>query len=52
MAVAGVAICDDSALGITFPQGSPPYVEQLKNGTLLGMHTESQPDGTYVIRAG
>jgi phosphatidylglycerol:prolipoprotein diacylglycerol transferase len=43
-------LCYDSSLGITFPQGSPPYVDQLKKGTLLGMHTELQPDGTYLIR--
>ena len=43
-------ICDDSPLGITFPPGSPPYVDQLKKGTLLDMHTVLQPDGTYLIK--
>ncbi len=43
-------ICDHSSLGITFPQGSPPYVDQIKKGTLLGLHMEPQPDGTYLVR--
>jgi phosphatidylglycerol:prolipoprotein diacylglycerol transferase len=42
--------CDPSALGVTFPQGSPPFVDQVKNGTLLDMRLERQSDGTYHVR--
>ncbi len=41
--------CDHSALGITFPQGSPPYVDQIKKGTLLDMQLQPHPDGTYTV---
>jgi phosphatidylglycerol:prolipoprotein diacylglycerol transferase len=30
-------LCDDSQLGIEFPIGSPPYVAQLENGSIVGM---------------
>ena len=30
-------ICEQSSLGIAFPQGSPPFVDQLERGLLVGM---------------
>ena len=42
-------LCENSALGVTFPQGSPPFVDQLENGVLLGMQLEPQPDGTVRV---
>ncbi len=41
--------CDQSSLGVTFPQGSPPFVDQINNGSLLGMTFEEHPDDTYTI---
>lgn len=43
------AMCDESPLGITFPQGSPPFVDQIENGTLLDMRFTKQPDNSYTI---
>lgn len=43
------AMCGDSALGVTFPQGSPPFVDQIENGTLLDMRFEQHADGIYTI---
>ncbi len=38
-------VCDDSSLGITFPQGSPPFIDQLERGWLVGMrHTPRSGD--------
>ncbi len=43
--------CDQSVLGITFPPGSPPYVAQLENGTLLDMRVQEDPaSGNHVIQ--
>jgi phosphatidylglycerol:prolipoprotein diacylglycerol transferase len=33
-------MCDHGFLGITFPPGSPPYVDQLEHGSLVGMELE------------
>lgn len=38
--------CGDSPLGITFPQGSPPFMRQLESGALLGVATETQKNGS------
>ena len=35
-------VCDNSALGITFPQGSPPFVDQLERGRLVDMRTHRE----------
>jgi len=44
--------CGQSALGITFPPGSPPYIEQLEDGRLLDMIVqEVSADGNSVIQA-
>jgi phosphatidylglycerol---prolipoprotein diacylglyceryl transferase len=39
------AMCDDSVLGITFPPGSPPYIDQLEHGTLLDMRVQEDARG-------
>jgi phosphatidylglycerol---prolipoprotein diacylglyceryl transferase len=36
-------VCDTSVWGITFPQGSPPFVDQLERGWLVGMRTQRDP---------
>ena len=36
-------VCDNSTLGITFPQGSPPFTDQLERGWLVGMRTHRDP---------
>jgi phosphatidylglycerol:prolipoprotein diacylglycerol transferase len=36
-------VCDNSSLGITFPQGSPPFIDQLERGWLVGMRTHRDP---------
>ncbi|MHB0957953.1 MAG: prolipoprotein diacylglyceryl transferase [Pirellulaceae bacterium] len=36
-------VCDTSMWGITFPQGSPPFVDQLERGWLVGMRTQRDP---------
>jgi phosphatidylglycerol:prolipoprotein diacylglycerol transferase len=35
--------CGDLPLGITFPQGSPPFMDQLEQGTLLDIRLERAP---------
>ena len=47
-------VCDLELPAITFPAGSPPYMQQLQSGQLLGIETESTDDPwTYrVIDAG
>ncbi|MHB8972174.1 MAG: prolipoprotein diacylglyceryl transferase family protein [Pirellulaceae bacterium] len=35
-------VCDSSELGITFPQGSPPFVDQLERGRLVAMRTHRE----------
>ncbi len=42
--------CDQSSLGVTFPQGSPPFVDQIKDGSLLDMRLEQQPDESYLVK--
>ena len=43
--------CDQSILGITFPPGSPPYIDQLDRGSLVGMRVQEEPaSGNMVIR--
>jgi phosphatidylglycerol:prolipoprotein diacylglycerol transferase len=45
-------ICDDSHLAITFPQASPPYVDHLESGTLLGLKlARADDDWSYRIEA-
>ncbi len=36
-------VCQDTSWGVTFPQGSPPFVDQIKKGILLDMQTRWQP---------
>ena len=43
-------VCDQSHLGVTFPQGSPPFVDQIEDGSLLGMRLERNPDDTYTVQ--
>jgi phosphatidylglycerol:prolipoprotein diacylglycerol transferase len=35
-------ICERSSLGIAFPQGSPPFVDQLERGLLVGMRLRQE----------
>ncbi len=42
--------CDQSSLGVTFPPGSPPYVDQIKDGSLLDMQFKLQPDGSHLVQ--
>jgi len=42
-------VCADSHLGISFPPGSPPFIDQLESGSLLDVHLERHPDGTYRV---
>ncbi len=42
-------LCPDAAVGVTFPQGSPPYVDQLANGELLGLRTTTSVDKVRTI---
>ncbi|MFO7905070.1 MAG: prolipoprotein diacylglyceryl transferase [Pirellulaceae bacterium] len=43
------AICGGSILGVTFPPGSPPFIDQIEKGTLLDMRFEAHPDKTYTV---
>ncbi len=43
-------LCDQSNLGVTFPQGSPPFIDQIKDGSLLDMQIEQHADGTYTVK--
>ena len=44
------AMCGASVLGVTFPQGSPPFIAQIENGTLLDMRLEAHSDRTYTVQ--
>ena len=44
------AMCGGSVLGVTFPQGSPPFVDQIEDGSLLDMQFKRNPDGTYTVK--
>jgi phosphatidylglycerol:prolipoprotein diacylglycerol transferase len=45
------SMCGDCGWGITFPQGSPAFMDQLETGALLGMQLESRADGhTAIVR--
>jgi phosphatidylglycerol:prolipoprotein diacylglycerol transferase len=44
-------MCDHGYLGITFPPGSPPYVDQLERGTLVGMELERDATQQLVVRS-
>ncbi|MFW6170120.1 MAG: prolipoprotein diacylglyceryl transferase [Planctomycetota bacterium] len=44
------AVCGTSVLGVTFPAGSPPFIDQIENGTLLDMRFEEHSDKTYTIK--
>jgi phosphatidylglycerol:prolipoprotein diacylglycerol transferase len=44
-------LCGDSHLGITFPPASPPYVDHLESGTLLGLKLARVDDGTLQVKA-
>ena len=37
-------VCEDTYPGVYFPPGSPPYVQQLSNGSLLGIGGEFNPE--------
>jgi phosphatidylglycerol---prolipoprotein diacylglyceryl transferase len=41
--------CGQSALGITFPQGSPPFMRQLEDGTLAGMELMRESSGSRSV---
>ncbi|MBM4090219.1 MAG: hypothetical protein FJ276_12475 [Planctomycetes bacterium] len=42
--------CGDMPLGISFPPGSPPFMSQLTDGSLLDMRLEAKPeDGAWVV---
>jgi len=44
-------MCGNSALGVSFPEGSPPYLQQLERGVLVGMQLERDPaNNTWVVR--
>jgi phosphatidylglycerol:prolipoprotein diacylglycerol transferase len=44
-------VCDQSIMGITFPPGSPPYIDQLDRGSLVGMRVQKEAaSGDMVIR--
>ncbi len=36
-------LCEGSMPSITFPAGSPAYVDQIKSGSLFGIETDSKP---------
>lgn len=38
-------VCETSLPSITFPSGSPAYMDQLASGKLLGIEAESDPSG-------
>ena len=44
-------VCERSSLGVTFPQGSPPFVDQLERGLLVGMrlHEEKKADVNSLV---
>lgn len=44
-------LCDHSRLGITFPPGSPPFVRQLEQGTLVGMTLQRDAAGRLVVQS-
>jgi phosphatidylglycerol:prolipoprotein diacylglycerol transferase len=43
-------ICDINLPNLEFPAGSPPYMQQLVHGDLLGMSTEQNVDNDKFIR--
>lgn len=46
------AVCDSNALGVTFPQGSPPFLNQLERGVLVGMQLERVPGRpVWIVRS-
>lgn len=38
-------VCEQEAMGMCFPQGSPPYIDQLFEGRLLGLEIERNSAG-------
>ena len=42
-------VCDNSLPSITFPSGSPAYVDQLRSGKLFGFETDAVPDEPQAI---
>lgn len=42
-------VCERSSLGIRFPQGSPPFVDQLERGLLVGMRLQEEKDANSRI---
>jgi len=43
-------VCDVPLPAIEFPAGSPPYMQHLYNGQLLGIKTEPAPNSIYPFR--
>ena len=35
-------VCEEGLTGVTFPQGSPPFVDQIEDGTLLDVRSEAK----------
>ncbi len=44
-------MCDESVMGITFPPASPPYVDHLESGRLLGLRLQrTEVAGALLVR--
>jgi phosphatidylglycerol---prolipoprotein diacylglyceryl transferase len=43
-------VCEGELPAITFPRGSPAYVDQLQSGRLLGIRTDEEPGDAPTIR--
>lgn len=43
-------MCDDSYMGISFPPASPPYVDHLESGALLGLKLQRLDDWALLVK--